>query len=85
MQKGDIITAFDGISVTDYNELVRTLQYYKAGETVNLTIQRAGENGGYEEKSIRITLGTNENADSGQKENDSERIPDSFFGGMFGY
>lgn len=85
LQKGDIITAFDGISVTDYNELVRTLQYYKAGETVNLTIQRAGEDGGYEEKSVRITLGTNENADSDQKENNSERIPDSFFGGMFGY
>lgn len=97
LQKGDIITAFDGISVTDYNELVRTLQYYKAGETVNLTIQRAGENGGYEEKTISITLGVNENADSGQKENDSERNrdnsgrnfdysdPDSFFGGFFGY
>lgn len=97
LQKGDIITAFDGISVTDYNELVRTLQYYKAGETVNLTIQRAGENGGYEEKTISITLGVNENVDAGQKENSSERNrdnsgrdsyygdPDSFFRGFFGY
>lgn len=97
LQKGDIITAFDGISVTDYNGLVGTLQYYKAGETIDLTIQRAGEKGGYEEKSISITLGVNENAVSDQKEKDIERgressgwesyynNPDSFFGGLFGY
>lgn len=97
LQKGDIITAFDGISVKDYNELVRTLQYYKAGETINLTIQRAGRNGGYAEKTISIVLGVNENADSGQQENRDERNrdnsgwnsyygdPDSFFGGFFGY
>ncbi len=71
LQKGDIITAFDGISVTDYNVLVRTLQYYKAGETIDLTIQRAGENGGYEEKTVSITLGVNENAASGQGQDNS--------------
>ncbi len=71
LQKGDILTAFDGISVTDYNGLKRTLQYYKAGETVDLTIQRAGANGGYEEKTVSITLGVNENAGSDQQENES--------------
>ena len=72
LQQGDIITAFDGISVTDYNGLVRTLQYYKAGETIDVTIQRAGENGGYEEKTVSITLGVNENTVSAQDRNNSE-------------
>ncbi len=100
LQKGDILTAFDGISVTDYNGLKRTLQYYKAGETVDLTIQRAGANGGYEEKTVSITLGVNENTGSEQQENESGygreddggnsgggsyyTDPYSFFGGMFG-
>lgn len=100
LQKGDILTAFDGISVTDYNGLKRTLQYYKAGETVDLTIERAGANGGYEEKTVSITLGVNENTGSEQQENESGygteddggnsgrgsyyTDPYSFFGGMFG-
>lgn len=96
LQKGDIITAFDGSAITDYNVLVRTLQYYKAGETVELTIQRAGENGGYGEKTISITLGVNENADSGQREDNGRNREnprggsyyddyDSLFRGLFGY
>lgn len=72
LQKGDIITAFDRLSVTDYNVLVKTLQYYKAGETVDLTIQRAGKDGGYEEKTVSITLGVNENTVSDQDRNNSE-------------
>lgn len=100
LQKGDILTAFDGISVTDYNGLKRTLQYYKAGETVDLTIERAGANGGYEEKTVSITLGVNENTGSDQQENESGygredgggnsggnsyySDPYSFFGGLFG-
>lgn len=101
LQKGDILTAFDGLSVTDYNGLKRILQYYKAGETVDLTIQRAGANGGYEEKIVSITLGVNENAGSVSQDNETDRDrsgnrenpdggtyygdPYSFFGGLFGY
>ena len=77
LQKGDIITAFDGVSVTDYNVLVKTLQYYKAGETVDLTIQRTGENGGYEEKTVSIVLGVNENASSGQNDKSGENNRES--------
>lgn len=100
LQKGDILTAFDGISVTDYNGLKRTLQYYKAGESVDLTIQRAGANGGYEEKIVSITLGVNENTGSDQQEIENGygredgsgnsgggsyyTDPYSFFGGLFG-
>lgn len=54
--KGDIITKFDGMSISDYDDLKSSLQYYKAGETVELVIQRAKEAGGYEEKILQVTL-----------------------------
>lgn len=67
LQKGDIITKFDGIAISDYNELKNTLQYYEAGETVELTIQRADVDGGYQEQTVTVTLGINNNTeDSGQ-------------------
>lgn len=56
LQRGDIITAFDDVAVTNMNELSARLQYYKGGETVEMTIQTA-PNGAYEEKTIEITLG----------------------------
>lgn len=54
--KGDIITKFDGMSISDYDDLKSSLQYYKAGETVEIVIQRAKEAGGYEEKTLQVTL-----------------------------
>ncbi len=56
LQKGDIITKFDGSSISDYDELKGILQYYKAGETVELTIERAAEDGGYQEKVVVVSL-----------------------------
>lgn len=56
LKRGDIITAFDDTPVTSMEELSARLQYYKGGETVELTIQTA-PNGAYEEKTIEITLG----------------------------
>ncbi len=56
LQKGDIITKFDGSSISDYDELKGILQYYKAGETVELTIERAAEDGGYQEKVVLVSL-----------------------------
>lgn len=55
MKKGDIITSFDGTAISTYDELKATLKYYEAGETVELTINRA-ENGEYREQKISITL-----------------------------
>ena len=54
--KGDIITKFDGMSISDYDDLKSSLQYYKAGETVEIVIQRAKEAGGYEGKTLQVTL-----------------------------
>ena len=56
LQKGDIITAFDDVAVTSMEGLRDRLQYYKGGETVEMTIQTA-ESGAYTEKTISITLG----------------------------
>ena len=74
LQKGDIITAFDGVAISDYNELKNTLQYYQAGETVELTIQRADANGGYREKTVSVTLGKNDSTGSdGQQDQQSRQ------------
>lgn len=55
--KGDIITKFDGSSVSSMEELQKMLQYYSAGTTVDVTIQQ-GSPTGYQEKTVAVTLGT---------------------------
>ena len=68
IKKGDIITQFDGMSVTDYDDLKSTLQYYKAGETVDVVIQRAKEDGGYEEQTVSVTLTQTTNTAASQNQ-----------------
>lgn len=55
MIKGDIITKFDGVTITTYEELVNTLQYYPAGENVEIVVMRAS-NGEYQEVALDVTL-----------------------------
>lgn len=57
LQNGDIITKLDGSSVTGFAQLQDQLQYYSAGETIPVTIQRV-EGSGYVEKVIDVTLST---------------------------
>lgn len=57
IQEGDIITGFDGRTITSMTQLQDTLQYYAAGETVDIVIQRS-DNGGYTEQTVTITLGS---------------------------
>lgn len=56
LQKGDIITAFDNAKVTSMDELQRLLEYYAKGDTVEVTVMTIG-NGGYESKTVNLTLG----------------------------
>ncbi len=56
LQKGDIITAFDGDEITSMDELQKELEYYAQGETVEITVMTVGE-GGYSEKTVELTLG----------------------------
>lgn len=55
--KGDIIVKFDGQKVSDGDDLLDKLQYYKSGEKIEAVIARA-TNGEYEENTIVLTLGT---------------------------
>ncbi len=55
--KGDIIVKFDGQKVSDGDDLLDKLQYYKSGEKIEAVIARA-DNGEYKENTVEITLGT---------------------------
>ena len=55
LKKGDIITRFDNIGVSSYDSLRDRLQYYAAGETVEVTVM-SSENGEYVEKTVTVTL-----------------------------
>ena len=56
LQKGDIITKFDGTSVSALADLKEQIAYYKTGEQVEITYSTQ-ENGQYVEKIVTVTLG----------------------------
>lgn len=55
IKKGDIITGFDGTGVTGIESLTKIMQYYAAGETVEITLMAADGNE-YSEKTVTLTL-----------------------------
>ena len=56
LQKGDIITGFNGHDISTMDELKSDLAYCEAGKDVELKYMRAN-NGQYEENTITVTLG----------------------------
>lgn len=54
--KGDIIVKFNGQRISLATDLQSVLQYYRAGETVTLTVKRL-INGEYEDVDVELTLG----------------------------
>lgn len=56
LSKGTIITAFDGSSVSSMDSLKGQMAYYKAGETVTITVQVPENNGEYTESKVEVTL-----------------------------
>lgn len=58
--KGNIITKFDGSSITTMEELQKMLSYYAAGTTVDVTVME-GSPDGWAEKTVQVTLGTQQN------------------------
>ena len=55
IKKGDIITKFDGYTITTIAQLQERLKYYKHGEKVSVTVMvKEGEK--YVEKELEITL-----------------------------
>ena len=55
--KGDIIVKFDGQKVSDGDDLLDKLQYYKSGEKIEVVVAKS-DNGEYKESTIELTLGT---------------------------
>jgi putative serine protease PepD len=50
---GDVITALDGKAITSADELVQQVANYRPGDTVTLTVVRAGKS-----MDVKVTLGT---------------------------
>lgn len=57
IQKSDIITKLDGQKVSSKAEINEQLQYYVAGEEIEIGVARL-EDGEYEESTITVTLGS---------------------------
>ncbi len=57
IRKGDIITKFDRINITTYEELKERLSYYSAGETIEIVVQ-SPSGAEYVEKTLQVTLGS---------------------------
>ena len=56
LQKGDVITKFDGLSIDSRDTLLKKIQYYAPGEKVKIAYERASGNS-YKEKTAEVTLG----------------------------
>ena len=56
IRHGDVIVKFDGQKVSTREELKNLVGYYKAGETVPVTVKRV-QNGQYEDVELEVTLG----------------------------
>lgn len=63
LKEKDIITKFDGQSITTMEELKDMLAYYEGGDEITLTAQSL-VNGAYVEHEVSITLGTKPAANS---------------------
>jgi S1-C subfamily serine protease len=58
---GDIIVSFDGKKVSGSEQLGSYVAAKKPGDTVTLGLERQNGKGGYEPKSVTVTLGTRPN------------------------
>ena len=59
LREKDVITKFDGQNIRSMAALQDLLKRYKAGETIEITVQSL-ENGKYVERTVTITLGKKE-------------------------
>lgn len=84
IEEGDIITEFDGKSISDTSTLKNLLEYYEAGDSVEVTVQRRSDKG-YEEKTVKVTLGeTEEQSYSNTDSRSDSRYEDNALGNIFG-
>ena len=76
IRKGDVITKFDGKTVSTIQELKEKLQYYAAGEAVSITVQSPGEGGIYTEKELTITLSSAQSSEESQSTDNTQASPE---------
>lgn len=55
--KGTVITGINGTSIDGMQALKEQLQYYRAGETVKITVAIPEKNGEYAKRDVEVTLG----------------------------
>lgn len=82
LQKGDIITEFDGTKTASYSDLISLLEYYAAGEIIDITYYRTN-NGVYTEQTTSIVLGARSDSELAQQESETEN-PQNNQGGQNG-
>ena len=96
IKKGDIITKLDGITISSRDELFSRMEYYKAGETIDVVVKTA-EGGDYTEHTVSVTLAKKSDFSSGsgsdaggstegsqQDPNGSQEQPDQYYDGNGG-
>ena len=64
--RGNIVVAFDGVTVQNQEELTKQMQYYKAGESVEITIMVNSANG-YQRKNVTVTLSSYDQINAASK------------------
>ena len=64
--RGNIVVAFDGVTVQNQEELTKQMQYYKAGESVEITIMVNSANG-YQQKNVTVTLSSYDQINAANK------------------
>ncbi len=78
LRQGDIITEFDGQTITGMTQLKQLIASHKSGDEVKMTMERLGN--GYKEKSITVTLAAQSDfvsESSSDNSNDSQNSQDS--------
>ena len=78
LRQGDIITEFDGQTITGMTQLKQLIVSHKSGDEVKMTMERLGN--GYKEKSITVTLAAQSDfvsESSSDNSNDSQNSQDS--------
>lgn len=87
IQAGDIITKVDDTTVESYNDLKSAVKRYSAGDTVQITLYRAGE-----EMTVSLTFDealpeeqTQQAASGGSGDDSSASQAPEFFGNNFGF
>ncbi len=83
LEKGDIITSFDGQSVQTMEQLQDIIKYYEAGTEVEVKVQTPREDDyGYDEKTVTVTLTRNTDQASSQQQQSGQQGGEGSEGGL---